>query len=198
MASAAVAEPDVRTQVFTKEELQALRRRLAGRAAAGDDQIPTSPGSPPDPDTPDWQLDVEIILAFLKAVDRVMRFLIENRVPEKFRRLIQSSMALVSAKLDEARLELGAISSEQDQLYSYLADEGLTLENLAAKLASFVDDLDDGPVLAVLDSADKILGSLCKVVPVLGPVKEMKELVEHRVKFCGDADLISLNLYPKE
>jgi hypothetical protein len=50
------------------------------------------------------------------------------------------------------------------------------------------------PVPAVLEMADRILGSLFPILNVLEPVKEFKETLESRLKNDGDAGLQSLNI----
>jgi len=194
-----VAEPDVKEQVFTKAELDALRKRLAGkRAGQGDTHQPPSPKDDSSSEPDDWDIDTQIIIKFLRAIEQILRFLLDNRIPEKERELSALVLANAGENLADAISQLESISSESDELYQSLKRERLTLGDLAAKIASFVDDLGNGPVLAVLDSANKILGSLAKAIPVLSPVKEAKEFIEHKIKYRGDAGLISLNIYGRE
>ena len=197
--AATVAEPDVKEQVFTKAELDALRKRLAGkRAGQGDVSQPPSQEDEPSSEPDDWDIDTQIIIKFLRALEQILTFLLDNRIPEKDRELITLVLANAGENLGDAIIQLESISSESDELYQGLIRERLTLGDLAAKISSFVDDLGNGPVLAVLDSANKILGSLAKAIPVLNPVKEAKELIEHKIKYRGDAGLISLNIYGRE
>jgi hypothetical protein len=197
--AATVAEADVKEQVFTKAELDALRKRLAGkRAGAGDASQPPSPEDDLSPEPEDWDIDTQIIIKFLRAIEEILKFLLDNRIPEKDRGLITLVLDNAGDNLRVAISQLESISSESDELYQELMRERLTFGDLAAKISSFLDDLGNGPVLAVLDSANKILGSLAKAIPVLSPVKEAKELIEHKIKYRGDAGLISLNIYGRE
>jgi hypothetical protein len=187
-------EVDVYQKVYSKEELRDLRKRLAGRVFnIGGEYEPPSGESNQEP--PDWKLDVELIIKFLRDLDTVMKYLVEKRISGAPKRLLQDAMEGLVPNLNEAVEHLRSIDSETHESYGFLRRVGLTLESLAAKLDGIRDDFKGRPVLAFLDSADKILGSLCKVLPMLEPVKEMKETIEHRVKYGGDAEFISLGLY---
>lgn len=49
-----------------------------------------------------------------------------------------------------------------------------------------------GPVVSVLEMADRILGSLFKVWTQLEPVKELKETLESKIKHWADREIIDL------
>ena len=191
--SATAFEVDVRQEVYTKEELQALRRKLRGRTSSGGAEH-EPPSAAPDQDPPDWGTDVELIIKFLRDLDKIMKFLVENRIPDPPRRLFQLAIKGLVPNLDDAIAQLESIDSETHETYGLLKGVGLALENLLAKLDTLRDGITRGPVLAVLDAGDKILGSLCKVLPILEPMKEMKEMIEYRVKYGGDAEIIGLGL----
>lgn len=185
---------DVKQEVNTKDQLDELRRKLSGRLyVTGYEREP--PEGKPDPASPDWKLDVDLIIKFLRDTDRVMRFLVEKRIPGAPKLLFRAAMEGLVPNLNEAIKQLESVDSETHQIYGFLKRVGLALESLGVKLDGLRDDFLGRPVLAFLDSADKILGSLCKVLPVLEPVKEMKEAIEHRVEYGGDDEFISLGLY---
>lgn len=60
-----------------------------------------------------------------------------------------------------------------------------------AKLDGVRNNIINGPNLAVLDLGDKFSG-LCKVLPVLKPMEEVQAIIEQRVKYGRDADIIGL------
>lgn len=61
------------------------------------------------------------------------------------------------------------------------------------KLDEFRDRIANDPILAVFGIGNTILGSLASVVN-LEPLKELKEIVENRVEYGGDAEIIQLHL----
>ena len=63
-----------------------------------------------------------------------------------------------------------------------------------AKLDEFRDRITNGPILAVLGVGNTILGSLCSVLH-LEPLKQLKEIIENKIEYGADDEIIQLNLY---
>jgi hypothetical protein len=199
MTTATMQEVDVRQKVFTAEELKALRARLAGGTVAGGTPNVVAPEEPSGQEPDDWDTDIAMIVKFLTALADIMQFLCTDRIAGPSKGIVQSVLNHANSGRQNAIEQLQSITSADDLVYRELKEEGLTGNNLLAKLSSFIDDIDGGSVAAVLDGGDKVVGSLAKVIPTLGVFKEAKELVEHKVKYHGDAALIALNIYgPKE
>jgi hypothetical protein len=185
--------PDTKQAVYTKEELQALRRKLAGAGFGADFNDPTSPDFQGEP--ADWGWDVRLLIKFLEDLRKIMQVLVARRIPDPHGQRLASLLETLDPNIDDAIAELKTVDSVLHPLYLALKRLGLATESLAAKLDEFRDDITGRPALAVLDMGDKILGSLCKVLSQLEPLKELKETIEHRVKYGSDADIIGLGLF---
>ena len=101
--STTVLEPevDVKQKVYTKDELDELRKKLLGRISnIGVEQEPPSGGSNQEP--PEWKTDVELIIKFLRDIEKVMGFLVEKRIPGEPKRLLQKAMEGLAPNLDDA------------------------------------------------------------------------------------------------
>jgi hypothetical protein len=188
-------EVDVRQKVTTKEELQDLRRRLdeIRRLASNADSGQALEGKPYS-----WQDDVDGLVAFLKDLEAVMMFLVNDRVPERQRKEFLDCWEATQVRINIAIAQLRTIGNDNDPIYVELHNEGLTKKPLKLKLREYFRRIDVSPVPAVLEMADRILGSLFPVLYDLGPVKEFKETLESRLKNDGDAGLQSLNLNGRE
>jgi hypothetical protein len=198
MAEGVIDRPATSEQVYTAAELKDLRRRLAGEAAAGDggshEGVPDAEGNYA-PEPPDPQEDAQIIVKFLRSLDQIIEFIIRNRIPEPHRELIRRAREATLSNLEEAISQLLQIRNEDDELYASLRSEGLTDYSLVAKASAFDDSINNGPIPAILDAGDKFVGSLSKVLPILTPFKEVKELVEHRQKYHADSGIIDIDIY---
>lgn len=187
------APPDTKQAVYTKEELQALRRKLAGAGFGAEFNDPPAPNFKGEP--ADWEWDIRLLIKFLDDLRKILQILVARRIPDPPRQRLTALLEAVDPNIEDAIAELKTVDSMLHPLYLALKRLGLATENLAAKLDEFRDDITGRPVLAVLDMGDKILGSLCKVLSQLEPVKELKETIEHRVKYGSDADIIGLGLF---
>jgi hypothetical protein len=187
MATAAVS---TKTEVFTKEELEALRKALnQGRNG-------TSDYSPPErghDQSDDWKNDVSLLAKFLKDLRDILSSVIQSRIPEARRKGFAGLLANLQGDIDSAIEELNEITSPEHSLFGKLEKVGLVGEALLVKLDEFRDRIINGPVLAVLGIGNTILGSLCEVLH-LHPLKELKELVENRLEYGGDDEIIKLGL----
>ena len=123
-----------------------------------------------------------------------MQILIARRIADPARPKLQALLKQLDLNIEDAVTELKTINSVTHTLYLALQRLGLAVESLGAKLDEFRDDITGRPALAVLDMGDKILGSLCKGLTQLEPLKELKELIEHKIKYGSDPDLIDLGL----
>lgn len=198
MAAGVIGSPATSEQVYTAVELKDLRRRLAGEAAAGGggghEGVPSAGGNYA-PEPPDPQQDAQIIVKFLRSLDQIIEFIIMNRIPDPHRDLIRRTRESTLSNLEDAISQLQQIQNEDEELYVLLRSEGLTEYSLVAKASAFDDSINNGPIPAILDAGDKFVGSLSKVLPILTPFKEVKELVEHRQKYHADSGIIDLDIY---
>jgi hypothetical protein len=112
----------------------------------------------------------------------VMTSLIEDRVPEKQRKLFLDCWPIVEVRIDIAIAEIRTIGTENDTRYIKLHNAGLTGAPLKLKLRENWRRIGASPVPAVLEMADRILGSLFPILTALEPVKEFKETLESRLK----------------
>jgi hypothetical protein len=187
MATAAVS---TKTEVFTKEELEALRKALnLGRNGTSDYSPPEQGHEQSD----DWQNDVSLLAKFLKDLRDVLSAVIQSRIPATHRRRFAGVLANLQEDIDTAIDELNGISGPDHALLGKLEKVGLLGEALLVKLDEFRDRIMNGPVLAVLGVGNTILGSLCEVLH-LHPLKELKEAVENRLEYGGDDEIIKLGL----
>lgn len=147
MSGSAVAE-EVDTRVYTKAELDALRKKLAQRASADGGAQAPEPGDP-DPDTPDWSWDVYLIVKFIRDMEKILGFLIDNRIPNPPRALFQKVLKDLGPVVNSATTELESIDSENHRTYKRLQEEGLSAETLAAKLSEHMEGVGGGPILRI-------------------------------------------------
>jgi energy-converting hydrogenase Eha subunit C len=180
-----------KTQVFTKEELEALRKALnMGRNGMGDYAAPPEEGRE---ESDDWRNDVSLLVKFLRDIGDVLQMAVSRRVPEPARTgmvgLLLSSQGYVDAAIEE----LNAIDGPGHRLWEKLVRAGLAGEALLAKLDEWRDRAVNGPLLSVLELGNTILGSLATVLH-LEPLKEAKEVVENRMKYGSDDEIIQLHL----
>jgi hypothetical protein len=189
MVTTVETEVDPKTEVYTKAELDKLRERLRNRLSGI--LNPDPPAADREQDPPDWQIDVDFIIKFLRALKKIMTFLVEDRITDPPRRLLQRAMQEVLQTIDDVIRELGKIESDTDELYGQLKGEGLIGAPGLAKFGGFFDDITGHSVVAVLDSANNLLGSLLKVFPVLSPVKEMKDIIKQKVTYDADQGIIT-------
>jgi len=188
-------EVDVREKVTTKEELQDLRerlRRIRGQASNADS------GEALDGKPYGWQDDVDGLVAFLEDLKQVMIFLVNDRVPKRERKWFLDCWDAAEVRIDIAIAQLRTVGSDNDPIYVELHNEELTKKPLLLKLREYFRRIEASPVPAVLEMADRILGSLFPILHDLGPVGEFKETLEARLKNDGDDGLQSLNITGRE
>jgi len=183
--------PDVKQEVTTKEELEALRERL--RALQGASANATS-GADLEGKPYGWEDDIDGLAAFLEDLKQVMDFLIESRVLKEHRPLFLDCFESVEVRIDIAIAELRTIANDDHDTYVKLYNAGLTGNPLKLKLREYWSRITGSTVVAVLEMADRILGSLFPILKALEPVKEFKETLESKLKNDGDAGLQDLNI----
>jgi hypothetical protein len=194
-AMSVATEVDVRQKITTKEELEDLKERLkqikgqASNAATGK----ALEGKPNG-----WQDDVDGLVAFLEDLKEVMKFLIGQRVLKEQRQLFLDCWEAIEVRIDIAIAQLRTIRNDDDEIYVELHNAGLTKKPLGLKLREYFRRITSSPVPAVLEMADRILGSLFPILVALEPVKEFKETLESKLKHDGDAGLQDLNLSGRE
>ena len=189
MAASAV-EVDPKTAVYTKEELDELRRKIRRRLAGILEAEPPWPERERQP--PGWRMDVDLIIKFLRALEKILNVLIQNRITEPPRQLLRTAMEDTSRRIGDVIEQLQGIDSQTAKLYVELKNEELAdSPGALAKFIGFFDDVTGNSVIGVLDSANNLLGSLLKVFPVLGPVKEMKDVVKQKIKYGADREIIT-------
>ncbi len=188
-------EVDVRQKVTTKEELEDLRerlRQLRGQAS----NAPT--GDALDGKPYGWQDDIDGLAVFLEDLKQLMIFLVKDRVLAEQQELFRECWPATEERINIAIAQLRTIANDDDPIYVELHNAGLTKKPLALKLREYFRRIGASPVPAVLEMADRILGSLFPILYDLGPVKEFKETLESRLKNDGDAGLQSLNITGRE
>lgn len=190
----ATAEVGTKTEVFTKEELDALRKALnEGRNGAGD--LVT----PPDEsygENGDWRNDVELLIKFLMDLRDILSKVIESRLPPVDQKRFAALLENLTPTLGEATKQLEAIDGPMAGLYEALEKVGLVKDALLAKLDEWRDRIIEGPLLGVLEMGDTILDSLIAVIDILEPFKELKDTIKNKVEYGGDGEIIELNIYP--
>jgi hypothetical protein len=194
-AMVTTTEAAVSEQVTTKEELEDLKRRLA-ELQGQNSQTPSGAALKGKPYG--WQDDVDGLATFLEDLKQVMKFLLDNRVLAERRQLFNDCWEIIVLRIDIAIAELRTIDSEDHILSIKLHNAGLTGKPLKLKLREYWRCIRSSPVTAVLEMADRILGSLFPILASLEPVKEFKETLESVLKNDGDAGLQSLNISGRE
>ena len=188
-------EVDVKQEVTTREELEALKKRLEELRGQQSD---TPSGEALEGKPYGWEDDVDGLAAFLEDLKQVMEFLIRDRVLKEQRKSFQDCWPIIDVRIDIAIAELRTINTEDHILYIKLFNAGLTGTPLKVKLGEYWRRITSSPVPAVLEMADHILGSLVPVVFALEPVKEFKQTLESKLKHDGDAGLQGLNISGRE
>lgn len=191
---ALVSEKDV---ITTKEELEEWKRKRAEqRQRGGEPERPT--GLDPK-GKGGWQGDVNLLVAFLKGLKRLMEVLINDRVPEEPANRFKVVFPEVEQNINWAISDLYDIANaaNPNEHFGYLGLQarGLTEQSLEHKMAETDDRINDSPPVAVLERFDQIMGSLIPVLYSLEPVKEFKETLESRIKHGGDKMIQSLNIF---
>jgi hypothetical protein len=189
-----VSEKDV---ITTKKELDEWKERMAQQRQRGGE-----PAHPPALDPKGkggWQGDVNLLVAFLKGLQKLMERLIADRVPDDSAKRFNAVFPDVVQNINWAISDLYDIANAVDPkghpCYMALEARGLTEESLELKMAETDDRINDSPPVAVLERFDHIMGSLIPVLYSLEPVKEFKETLESRIKHGGDKVIQSLNIF---
>jgi hypothetical protein len=181
--------------VETKEDLAELRRRLeeARRNAT------KTPAADEHGRLPGWFAhDVDGLVWFLENLREVMSFLVLRRIPEESRAPLIDHFEVISIRIELAIANLRQIDSDRHPTYIGLYNSGLAEEPLEIKLGEYQRCKEESPILSVLEMADRILGSLFRILTELEPVKEFKETIESKIKYGGDADIQLLDLNGRE
>jgi hypothetical protein len=190
----ATAELSTKTEVFTREELQALRRALSeGSNGMG------SYSAPPDErrdESDDWRNDVELLVKFLRDLRDILSAVIENRLPPVDERRFRALLQNLSPNIEEAMEQLQAIDGPKAKLFKVLERLGLVGDALLAKLDEFRDRIIEGPLVGVLEMGDTILGSLIAAIGILEPLKELKDTIKNKIEYGADGEIIRLDIYP--
>jgi hypothetical protein len=184
--------------VTTKEELEAWKKERAQKRLDGGQSVSPPFFDPKKHKPGDWQYDLNLLIQFLSGVKTLMRFLIDNRVPEGPSKMFSSCFPEIERNIDEAINDLSTIDSEDHVAFRDLKQRGCTGKPFRLKFREYVRRITSGPVPAVLERVDSILRSLFPVLATLEPVNEFKEALESRLKHDGDRGIISLNLSGNE
>lgn len=183
--------------VTTKKELDEWKERMAEqRRRDGEPEHP--PGLDPK-GKGGWQGDVNLLVAFLKGLRKLMERLINDRVPDEAAKRFNAVLPEVVQNINWAISDLYDIANapnpKDHPCYMALEARGLTEESLELKMAETNDRINDSPPVAVLERFDQIMGSLIPVLYSLEPVKEFKETLESRIKHGGDKMIQTLNIF---
>jgi hypothetical protein len=191
-------ETEVEDIVTTKEELEKWKAKRAKERQRGGTAVRPPYLDPKKYRRGDWQDDINVLVQFLQGLKTLMKFLIEHRVPENPSKLFASCFPDVEENVNGAIADLYTVDSPDHIAYRALRARGLTGKPLKVKFREYTRRGGSSPVVAVLEMADRILGSLFEIFTLLEPVKEFKETLESRIKHDGDRDIISLNLSGNE
>lgn len=193
MPIATETDVSTKTEVFTKAELDALRKALnKGRNGIGDYSAPPEQEDENQP-SDDWGNDVSLLIKFLMDLSDLMQFLIAKRIPKDQRKGFEIVFEDVKGDIGNAIAQLNEISGPEDALFAGLRKAAVAGSALLVKLREFGDRIVHGPLLAVLEMGDIILESLGDVLP-LEPVRELKDTIKNRVEFGADDEIIQLHL----
>lgn len=191
----AIAEADVKERVFTKEELDELRRRLS-ELRDRDANVPSGEALSGKPYG--WEHDLDGLAIFLQDIKEVIGFVVKERILEAQRPGFVEYLPEIEVRLDIAIATLKTIDNNDNELYIKLHNAGLTENRLKVKLREYWRRIKGSPIVAVLKMADTILGSLFPIIAELEPVKEFKETLESKLENDGDPGLQSLNISGRE
>jgi hypothetical protein len=140
----------------------------------------------------DWERDRNALIRFLQSMLAIMKFVIDERIPDEPAALFRECFSDIEDNVHDAISELEKMQSKLDELYKKLQEVGLAQKQLELKLREFEDRGKNSPVGEVFHMGNKILGSLVKVLTMLEPVKEFKDVVESKLKNGGDKKLITI------
>jgi len=190
----AAAVVDTKVQVFTKDELDALRKALnEGRNGDGNYSAPPQEWRE---ESDDWTNDIALLVKFLYDLRDVLSTLIATRLPPQHRNRFAALLENLAPNIAEAITALRQIDDPDDGLFKFLDRLGLVGDSLLAKLDEFRDRIVEGPVKGVLEMGDTILDSLIAALEMLEPLKELKETVKNKIEFGADGEILQLGLYP--
>jgi hypothetical protein len=190
----ATAPVSTKTEVFTREELLALRRAL-NEGSNGMGSYSAPPEESRD-ESDDWRNDVELLVKFLRDLRDILSGVIESRLPPVDQRRFRALLQNLAPNIEEAMEQLQAIDGPKAKLFKVLERLGLVSEALLAKLDEFRDRIIEGPLVGVLEMGDTILDSLIAAIELLEPLKELKETIKSKIEYGADGDIIRLNIYP--
>jgi hypothetical protein len=195
MSPAVETEASTKEKVETKEDLAELRKRLeeANRNAA------KTPAVDSEGKLPAWFAhDVDGLVWFLENLSDILIHLIANRIPTESSIQLTGHWEMINVRIALAIANLRTIDSANHPLYIGLYNAGLAEEALDIKLGEYQRRKDESPVLSVLEMADRILGSLFRILTELEPVKEFKETIESKIKYGADNDITAPDLNGRE
>ncbi len=193
--STATAPVSTKTEVFTLEELQALRRAL-NEGSNGMGSYSAPPEEEQRDESDDWRNDVELLVKFLRDLRDILSAVIESRLPPLDERRFRALLQNLSPNIEEAMEQLQAIDGPKTKLFKVLERLGLVGDALLAKLDEFRDRIIEGPLVGVLEMGDTILDSLIAAIAILEPLKELKETIKNKVEYGADGEIIRLDIYP--
>jgi len=190
---AATAPVSTKTEVYTKEELEALRRALnEGRNGTGY-YLPPDEGRD---ESDDCGHDVMLLAKFLKDLRDILSMVIESRLPPEDRKRFSALLENLAPTIDDAIAQLEAIDGPTAGLFKVLEKLGLVSDALLAKLDAFRDRIVEGPLVGVLEMGDTILDRLIAAIEILEPLKELKDTIKNKIEYGVDGGIIALNIYP--
>ena len=96
----------------------------------------------------------------------------DDEIPTELRELIGNTWPAIKIKIEETKYPLSMVEVDD------LAAVGLTGDSLKLKLKGFEIALNSKEHGSILRWTNIILGSLSKVIPIVEPIKEYKEVLE--------------------
>ncbi len=113
---------------------------------------------------------------FLRLVREELFTIIDKRLgdlPSELRGHAKDSWPEIDVRIKEAREQLRGVSEKR------LGELGLTGSSLKLKIQGFMLARASGRMRRIFDWINTILGSLSGALPILEPVEEFKEALEH-------------------
>jgi hypothetical protein len=141
-------------------------------------------------------LNINRLVEILRSIDETLAWIVlESRlIQDEFQEIFANLWNDTHERIEEAIRQLESVDSEDHEIYQALKQHGLTggSLNLKAGIGSYfrrrvvesAEVEEGGPTILgfslkpLVGWINLILGSLSKVLPILGAVKEYKECVE--------------------
>jgi hypothetical protein len=138
-----------------------------------------------------WDEGRNVLIQFLKDLRAMMIFLLVDRIPDDERVLFSAVSTTVTTTIDDV-IKILEKTDDDDENHKKLTDAGLTGNGLSLKTREFARSVAQRPATESLAAGDIILNSLVTCFPLLEPVKEYKEVLEHRLRTGSDKGVQSV------